>query len=56
MAAAVEYREIAPDPRLAPWVDWADLGAALGYSDQPHLIADFRALAGVTPARWLEGG
>ena len=28
---------------------WAAIAAAAGYYDQPHLIAEFRAIAGVTP-------
>lgn len=28
---------------------WADIAAAVGYYDQAHLIAEFRAIAGTTP-------
>lgn len=32
---------------------WARVAADAGYTDQSHLIADFRALVGATPAEWL---
>jgi AraC-like DNA-binding protein len=33
-------------------LDWAALAQELGYFDQAHLIADFRALVGWTPASY----
>ncbi|HEY6881152.1 MAG TPA: helix-turn-helix domain-containing protein [Polyangiales bacterium] len=33
-------------------VDWAQLAVELGYSDQAHLIRDFRAQIGVTPRQY----
>jgi AraC-like DNA-binding protein len=33
-------------------VNWAGLAADLGYSDQSHLVTEFRALTGLTPSRW----
>lgn len=33
-------------------VDWAALAAELGYSDQAHLVRDFTATIGVSPAAY----
>lgn len=33
--------------------DWAAVAAAHGYCDQPHLAGEFRAIADVTPAEYL---
>ncbi len=33
-------------------VDWAALAAELGYSDQAHLVREFTAVVGVSPARY----
>ena len=38
------------DPTRLP--AWTALAYAAGYADQSHLIREFRALAGVTPARY----
>jgi AraC-like DNA-binding protein len=34
---------------------WADVAAECGYADQSHLIQEFRAFAGATPAELLSG-
>ena len=34
-------------------VDWAAVAARHGYADQPHLVDEFRQLAGVTPTQYL---
>ncbi|WP_434587328.1 AraC family transcriptional regulator [Streptomyces sp. A5-4] len=33
-------------------IDWADLAAELGYSDQAHLVRDFTATVGTSPDRY----
>jgi AraC-like DNA-binding protein len=35
-------------------VDWALLAVELGYHDQAHLIHDFKAQVGFTPAAYAE--
>jgi AraC-like DNA-binding protein len=34
-------------------VDWAAMVAKHGYSDQPHLVNEFRELVGVTPTEYV---
>lgn len=36
-----------------PEIDWADTAATCGYYDQAHLIHEFRAFSGLTPASYL---
>lgn len=52
LARAGEYDpgfEAAP----LPVPDWSALAAELGYSDQPHLVNEFRAFAGMTPGAYV---
>ncbi|QVQ54925.1 AraC family transcriptional regulator [Spiractinospora alimapuensis] len=46
--------EAAERVRHGTAVDWADLAATLGYSDQPHLSRDFTAVIGVSPGRYTQ--
>jgi AraC-like DNA-binding protein len=42
-------------PRLDSDATWVKIASELGFADQAHLIREFRALTGVTPARYGEG-
>jgi AraC-like DNA-binding protein len=44
--------EAAEAVRHGETVSWADLATTLGYSDQAHLIRDFRTAIGRTPASY----
>jgi len=41
-------------PRADGPSSWASIAAAAGYYDQAHLIAEFRAIAGMTPRAFLD--
>jgi AraC-like DNA-binding protein len=51
LARVTRMREVV---RLASGdrVNWAGIAAELGYSDQSHLVAEFRARVALTPSRW----
>lgn len=44
--------EAAERARVDEGVDWADVAAALGYSDQSHLVREFAQMVGVPPGRY----
>ncbi|WP_432880315.1 helix-turn-helix transcriptional regulator [Kribbella sp. CA-245084] len=50
-ARITRVRNVIGQPRES----WADTAAYAGYTDQSHLIADFRSLMGVTPKAFASG-
>jgi transcriptional regulator GlxA family with amidase domain len=35
--------------------EWAEIAAELGFADQPHLVREFHAFAGMSPSAWYLG-
>ena len=50
LARILRFRHAAAMAAEAAAPDWADIAAACGYADQPHLVREYRRLAGRTPA------
>jgi AraC-like DNA-binding protein len=51
----VRFQRALKRARQAPTPHWGTIAAALGYYDQAHLIAEFRALSGHTPVALVRG-
>lgn len=56
MARVARLRSVLAHLASERRADWADLANAFGYADQAHLIHEFQALTGKTPARYLAEG
>jgi transcriptional regulator GlxA family with amidase domain len=47
------FRRALSAARADTHASWANIAASAGYYDQAHLIGEFQAIAGVTPAAFL---
>lgn len=52
-ARLLRFREVVDDVHNRQAVDWARVAADCGFHDQPHLVHEFRAFAGMTPSAYL---
>ncbi len=52
MRPMADMADTAPAALAPGAADWADVAAEHGYTDQAHLIHDFRALTGITPTAY----
>lgn len=52
-ARMVRFRAALQQARERPDQSWVGLAAEFGYADQSHLIAEFSALGGQSPSRWV---
>ena len=50
VARTIRFHRVLAATDAVPQVDWADVAARCGYSDQAHLIHEFTAFTGFTPA------
>jgi AraC-like DNA-binding protein len=50
---SARFRRMLDAVESQPEIDWSATALDFGYYDQAHLIAEFQALAGKSPERWL---
>jgi len=52
-ARLLRFRAVVEEAHRAGAVDWSRVAADNGYSDQAHLVHEFRGFAGMTPAAFM---
>ena len=55
LARILRFQAVFERMGAAPRARWSEVALDCGYYDQAHLIRDFRALTGMTPAAWFAG-
>lgn len=53
LARVLRFQSLLSTLEPAPFIDWAALAVEGGYSDQAHLIKEFREFTGVTPKSYM---
>lgn len=48
------FRRVVAQAHRSGRVDWAGVAADCGFHDQPHLVHEFRAFAGLTPGEYID--
>ena len=51
-ARVMRFREVYQQVQRGAALPWTRMAGDAGYADQPHLIREFQALAGLTPAQY----
>lgn len=52
-ARVMRFREVYQQIQRGEALSWTRMAGDAGYADQPHLIREFQALAGLTPAQYV---
>lgn len=52
-ARLARFRSVVDLARRGARIDWTRIAADCGFHDQPHLVREFRAFAGMTPSAYL---
>lgn len=51
-ARILRFQRVLRHRTAVPGATWAEVAAAAGYADPPHLVREFRRIAGIAPTAW----